>query len=547
MIESAASALMHAVEYNRRELLAMRRMKESANQIVDDALLSATVAAAKREDNADAEQLSHFPWFAFVVQFVATRLCDGDMRAVRCSNALLLAMPAFVRSPTLGGLIRRLSNRVRLPDVWPENQHGWCVRVDQLLERVDRSLSGDTGALLTIADEFVALALREYDAIADELRWLVLPQVVRRRFQCRQGQTLAWSDCGCKPRLESLKIALNCACAPDTISASHYSSLTRARLLVLLCDAVEHYLRVGGASFVRRAVIDLIDFGGVAEIDDDRDESLLHLCADVLGASIVVARSGSDAVMFRPTAIVANARVVVFRQSPRDGTWCVGELQKADVGEVRSLGASRDCRMILFNAVRSGEDQLGQASTWAVQIHGLQHLVGEESKWLNGDAVYGLVVLATRGIEGVRVLNPLLIDKSEQWELSVKRACARLSAKSLLVPWNERDGHWSLLYLDLVNLTAVCCNSLDQPISAMMRQFSRQAFGKRWRGTVQKFDSPLQDDGHNCGVFVVFNAFHLARGQPLPDTYRVTARTRVVLARAWLFDESIEDIGEIEK
>lgn len=232
--------------------------------------------------------------------------------------------------------------------------------------------------------------------------------------------------------------------------------------------------------------------------------------------------------IFRATTSVNSARVVVFRQSPRDGTWCVGETSDALLcGDVRSLGASRDCRMILFNAVLSGEDQLGQASTWAVQIHGLQRLVGEESKWLNGDAVYGLVVLATRGIEGVRVLNPLLIDKREQWELSVNRVCAS-SAKSLLVPWNERDGHWSLLCLDLVNLTAVCCNSLDQPISAMMRQFCRQAFGKRWRSTVQKFDSPLQDDGHNCGVFVVFNAFHLARGQPMPDIYEVSARTRAV-------------------
>lgn len=126
--------------------------------------------------------------------------------------------------------------------------------------------------------------VREYDVVADELRWLVVPLAVQRRFQCQQ-RSLVWSDCGCKPRLASLKSALNCACAPDSVSSSHYSSLTGARLLVLLFDAVEHYLRVGGASFVR-AVIELLDIG-VEEIDDDRDESLLHMYADVLSTSLL--------------------------------------------------------------------------------------------------------------------------------------------------------------------------------------------------------------------------------------------------------------------
>lgn len=117
MIASAASASMHAAEFCRRELLAMRRMKDGNRQSAPDTLLTAIVAAAKGEsNNADVEQLSHFPWFAFVVQFVAARLCD-DMDAVRCSNALALAVPVGVRSPRLGGLIRRLSKRNQLPDV----------------------------------------------------------------------------------------------------------------------------------------------------------------------------------------------------------------------------------------------------------------------------------------------------------------------------------------------------------------------------------------------------------------------------------------------
>jgi hypothetical protein len=36
----------------------------------------------------------------------------------------------------------------------------------------------DNGALMTVADEFIALVVRAYDAIANELRWLVVPLVV---------------------------------------------------------------------------------------------------------------------------------------------------------------------------------------------------------------------------------------------------------------------------------------------------------------------------------------------------------------------------------
>jgi hypothetical protein len=162
-----------------------------------------------------------------------------------------------------------------------------------------------------VADEFIALAVRAYDAIANELRWLVVPRVVQRHFQCKQT-TAAWSNCVCAPRLPSLRAALMCACAPDEIRAHHTALLTRARLFVLLFDCVEHYLRVGGASFVRRAVVELLD--GAAEIDDDRDESLLHLFADLLRASIVVVRAGgaNEPALFRPTEVVNAERVVVF-------------------------------------------------------------------------------------------------------------------------------------------------------------------------------------------------------------------------------------------
>jgi hypothetical protein len=64
----------------------------------------------------------------------------------------------------------------------------------------------DNDSLMKIADEFIALAVRAYDTVANELRWLVVPRVVQRRFQCRQRRTLgpiarALRDCRrSKPR-----------------------------------------------------------------------------------------------------------------------------------------------------------------------------------------------------------------------------------------------------------------------------------------------------------------------------------------------------------
>lgn len=324
-----------------------------------------------------------------------------------------------------------------------------------------------------------------------------------------------------------------CACAPDEVSAHHTALLTRARLFVQLFDCVEHYLRVGGASFVRRAVEELLD--GAAEIDDDRDESLLHLCADALRASIAVVRGADrEVVLFRPTTMGAGGeeRVVVFRQHPIDGTWCVGEALRGidnDV-DVRKLSVSRDCRMRLFNTLRAGHAEL--SDTPPVTLDGLRRIVGERNKWLNSDAIYGLLVLATRGIDGVRVYDPFLLEQARHVTGSVRR---------LVVPWNEREGHWSLMCLDLVALTAVYFDSLDGAVSQKMREFCTSVFGKRWRGGIKKLHSPQQTDGYNCGVFVVLNAFRWVRGEQLPERYEVTQRNRVELARAWLVGESLRD------
>jgi Ulp1 family protease len=72
-----------------------------------------------------------------------------------------------------------------------------------------------------------------------------------------------------------------------------------------------------------------------------------------------------------------------------------------------------------------------------------------------------------------------------------------------------------------------------------MRSFCAAAFGKRWRGVIEKLSSPLQDDAHNCGVFVVANAVHWMRSGAVPEAYEVTARTRLLLAHTWLLGETM--------
>jgi hypothetical protein len=355
-------------------------------------------------------------------------------------------MPAGVRARTFGHLVLNLALRIRVPAVVLPSDA--ATRAERLIDSVRCAVrTDDNGALMTIADEFIALAVRAYDTVANELRWLVVPRVVQRRFQCRQT-TVAWRNCACAPRLPSLRAALMCACAPDEIRAHHTALLTRARLFVLLFDCVEHYLRVGGASFVHRAVVELLD--GAAEIDDDRDESLLHLFADLLLASIVLVRAGDEPVLFFPTKMVNAERVVVFRQHPVDGTWCVGVVARADgVDDVRVLAASRSCRTKLFNMLRLGHEALDAPDRPPVTLEGLRRLVGAATKWLSSDVIRGLLTLAVREIAGVRLFDSLLLDYCQPAQLSknIRRACGG-SATKLVVPWNERQGHWSLLCLD---------------------------------------------------------------------------------------------------
>lgn len=206
---------------------------------------------------------------------------------------------------------------------------------------------------------------------------------------------------------------------------------------------------------------------------------------------------------------------------------------------MRVLTASRSCHIKLFNMLRLGQVVLDVPDRPLVTLEGLRRLVGEATKWLSSDVIHGLLTLAVRDMAGVRLFDSLLLDYCQPAQLSknIRRACGG-SATKLIVPWNERQGHWSLLCLDLIAMTAVFYDSLDGSVSERMRSFCAAAFGKRWRGVIEKMPSQQQDDAHNSGVFVVVNAVHWVRTGAVPKAYEVTARTRLALTRAWLFGEA---------
>jgi hypothetical protein len=177
---------MHAVEFHRRELLAMRLIldktppgahAEDAESELPQDLFVAIVAAASEAHHVVPEHLQRMPWFAIVVRFLAKRLGDGDdadhVSELLCSNALLVAMPAGVRARTFGQLIDNLALRIRPPVAFEPS----VGRAEQLLDPIRTAMTTDDNeSLMKIADEFIALAVRAYDTVANELRWLVVPR-----------------------------------------------------------------------------------------------------------------------------------------------------------------------------------------------------------------------------------------------------------------------------------------------------------------------------------------------------------------------------------
>ncbi len=113
------------------------------------------------------------------------------------------------------------------------------------------------------------------------------------------------------------------------------------------------------------------------------------------------------------------------------------------------------------------------------------------------------------------------------------RAAVR-GAQMLLLPWNNRSGHWALLCLDWPAQTARYFDSLDSDQPSELPSVCKMFFGDTWTGAVQTVRSPQQDDAHSCGAYMLLNAWYVARARPLPPTYPRGALLRDRLARAWL-------------
>jgi hypothetical protein len=406
---------------------------------------------------------------------------------------------------------------------------------------------------------FIGCVVHEYDAVACELRWLALPTVLQRKLHFEVYlETHPWLLL-CKASLPSALAALVSLCAPRALSAAviennvllyQHVQDVRLRLLVQLFECASHYVAVGGCEFVRQAAATLLE--GRAEI-----ECLLPLFADLLRGAVVVLGVGAAPFVVKPTLQMYGTRqletTVLFEKEP--ATWHVGRLSgNPPQFERRTLpNASTPLSLALFQKLRLAgtNDQTSLNQLNSVTTDNLLMLVGGKSDcFLNGDAIRDLLWLATRDVDRIVCFEPLAIDTAaERGEQiltdaveSTKAKCEQRGAARLFVPWNNRSWHWTLLCLDLTAQSACYLDSLSshsrrQP--SELRLFCKQFFGEHWKGMIDSLSSPQQPDAYNCGVYMVLNAWHLARDQPLPREYPPGAQLRVSLAKCWLNDQAL--------
>jgi hypothetical protein len=316
----------------------------------------------------------------------------------------------------------------------------------------------------------------------------------------------------------------------------------RARLIVQLFECVEHYAGVCGCAFVRHAVAALL-----LESSPSHVEVLLPLLADHVRAAVVVAAYGTQPLFVPPTVSTYGKReiatVVWFEKAP--GVWHVGRLRgRPPPWQHQALACVKPSAV--FARLRTGEHGS------SVSVDNLLCLVGGAcDRFLSGDAIRALLPLAVRGFDGGAVVLEPLVDTStaqgrEMLANNVRHKrneCAKVGAARLLVPWNNMSGHWTLMVLDVAAQTASYVDSLHtarQSPPRELRTVCRLFFGEQWTGSIKVLPSPQQPDAHNCGVYVVLNAWHLARALPLPREYPPAEGVRLWLARCWLLDRALE-------
>jgi hypothetical protein len=258
-VRCAASFQTHAVEYHRREQLAMLAWRNGGHSLTAGDLL-AFVCSPSRVPPAVAALLVLFPWAAFVLRFVeATKLGDDDvekLKRLRVGASLCDVLPSNVchgNRLRLYELLVRLVARVTPPH--NNSSH------EQLTEPLKSTLR-DCSCLLTVDAAFIGRIVREYDAVAHRLRWLALPTVLQRKLHYEmQLDAHPWLVL-CKASLPSALAALVSLCAPRSLSAAvlendvlRYAHVqdVRLRLLVQLLECASHYVAVGGCEFVCQA------------------------------------------------------------------------------------------------------------------------------------------------------------------------------------------------------------------------------------------------------------------------------------------------------
>jgi hypothetical protein len=349
--------------------------------------------------------------------------------------------------------------------------------------------------------------------------------------------------------LDSLYSTLVFLCSPISmrdiadVTGGYHSLPFRNRLIVQLFDCIEHYVRVGGYEFVHQAASELLTFAERG--DESRWPVLLQLSADLLCAPIVVLRCGALGKRFvvRPTVERYRAAppVVLIEQTPEH--WRIASLapgiELPTLDELCMLAPPPPPSTTndLFERLRRGERQLHGNAT----IDDLLTLV-DRAGWLTSTMVYSLVLAVTRDVDDVAVFDPITVDtrSANHRPLELEMARVRALGKRLvLVPWNNRSGHWTLLCIDVEEKCARYYDSLhDSDLLHEQRKFCEQLLSDESGSIVLQFvsKSPRQPDGQSCGLFVAMNAWYVARKLPLPAAY-VMEGCRLRFAKKWLMNE----------
>jgi hypothetical protein len=539
-LRCAASAQLHAIEYYRREQLAMKKWRASACATTADELLELLLALLSSSavfDNV-TQCLSLFPWAAFLLRFVErSRLRDATVLQLRIDASLRDVLPWNVCCGKLLRLRSLLSRLVaRLTSPAPPLRSA-----EELTEQLAATLRARE-CLLSLDAAFVGCVARQYDLVANELRWLALPDVLQRTLKYTSVHAeFELCDAWQPSALKALVLLCSARTVPSTaVLLDAHIREVRTRLLVQLFECAAHYIAVRGCEFVQQAATSLLTASTAVK-------ALLPLFADLLRTPIAVVDCETPAFIVHPTSFTRETQQPTVLLERQEGVWHVARLCDAAAAESfveREWCLSTPASLALAQLLRmpSTNDETRLHGANECTIDALLRLVGgEKNTYFNDVAIRDLLRLVTRDCAGVACFEPLSVDTStpvarENFAKAAEKARSAVrNAQMLLVPWNNRSGHWALLCLDWPTQTARyfdSLNSLDQP--SELPSVCKMFFGDMWTGAVQTVRSPQQDDAHSCGAYMLLNAWHVARARPLPPKYPRGAVLRDRLAKAWL-------------